>query len=105
MQAVVFTLNCGADYLPADPLYLAGGVSSYKTALPNDIKTFEQFQVSLIKGLLDSILLCYSYSTVDRDLRLITTLSARAQPEGKGVVINDKSHGYHAVLYLSLIHI
>ena len=45
MQAVIFALNCGADYLLADPLHLAGGVSSYKTALPNDIKTFKQFQV------------------------------------------------------------
>lgn len=31
MQAVIFTLNSGADYLPADPLNIAGAVYSYKT--------------------------------------------------------------------------
>ena len=39
----------------------------------------------------------YSYSTVARDLWSITTPSPRAQPEGKGVVIDHKSHGYRAI--------
>ena len=38
-----------------------------------------------------------SYSMVAMDLWSITTLSVRVQPEGEGVVINHKSHGYHAV--------
>lgn len=45
MQAVIFAINGGADYLPADPLNLAGAVYSYKTPLPDDIKTFDQFKV------------------------------------------------------------
>ena len=44
-QAVIYTLNSGADYQPAGPLYLAGGVSSYRTALPEEIHTFEKFKV------------------------------------------------------------
>ncbi len=44
-QAVIFTINSGADYQPASPLYLAGGVSSYRTALPEEIHTFEKFKV------------------------------------------------------------
>lgn len=47
LQAVIFTLNCGADYQPANPLYLIGGVSSYRTALPQDIDTFDKFKVQL----------------------------------------------------------
>ena len=41
--------------------------------------------------------ICYSYSTVARDLWSITTPSTRAQPVGEGVAIDHKSHGYRAV--------
>ena len=48
-QAIIFALNAGADYQPAGPLWLAGGVKSYRTALTKDIDTFEKFTVSAIQ--------------------------------------------------------
>jgi len=44
-QAIVYTINCGMNYQPAGPLYLAGGTASYRTPLPEEIKTFDQFKV------------------------------------------------------------
>ena len=44
--------------------------------------------------------LCNSYSTVARDLSLKTIPRPRAQPEGRAVVFNDKSHGYRAITIL-----
>ena len=42
----MYSLNSGADYQSAGPLHLAGGVSSYRTPLPQDISTFDEFKVS-----------------------------------------------------------
>ena len=41
----MYTLNCGMNYQGAGPLNLVGGSMSYRTELPEDIKTFEQFKV------------------------------------------------------------
>ena len=44
----MYSLNSGADYQLAGPLHLAGGVSSYRTPLPQDIKRFDDFKVCLL---------------------------------------------------------
>ena len=48
LQAIMYTINCGMDYKEAGPLGLAGGAKSHRTELPEDIKTFERFQVLCI---------------------------------------------------------
>ena len=45
---MIFTINSGADYQLADSLHLAGGVSSYRTALPEEINNFDKFKVGVI---------------------------------------------------------
>ena len=46
MQAVILALDAGANYQGAGPLNLAGAIDSFRTALPKDIKDFQQFLVS-----------------------------------------------------------
>jgi hypothetical protein len=50
-QAVVYTLNAGANYQNAGPLPLIGGCESYRTELPSEIKNFKQFRVRLNEAL------------------------------------------------------
>lgn len=54
----MYTINCGMDYKEAGPLGLAGGAKSHRTELPEDIKTFERFQVLCITKKLAYAVIC-----------------------------------------------
>ena len=70
MQAVIFTLNAGADYQPAGPLWLAGGVKSYRTPLTKDIDTFKKFTVSAAALILAFTSLGIAYLAISQCLHI-----------------------------------
>ena len=69
-QAIIFTLNAGADYQPAGPLWLAGGVKSYRTPLTKDIDTFKKFTVSAAALILAFTSLSILYLAISQCLHI-----------------------------------
>lgn len=41
----MYTMNCGMNYQGAGPINLVGGAASYRSELPEEIKTFDCFKV------------------------------------------------------------